>query len=93
MPQERTFPMNRLKFVSLMLAASLLGMFVLGCASQTATPLAIEAQTNGLVYYVASHGKDERGLKIVIGDALRTRGLRVQTGPQGGQPDDTTYLV
>jgi len=72
---------------------ALLGLLVLSCATRNATPLSVEAQTDELIYYVANHGQDERGLDRLIGDTLRAAGLRVTTGPMGGQPDDVTYLV
>ena len=58
------------------------------------TAMELEAGAISMRQALDGKYKDLDGrLKKVIGDALRTRGLRVQTGPQGGQPDDTTYLV
>ena len=78
---------------SLRIGIAVLALFAVACAGKSATPLSDAARSEGAVFWVENHGRDDRNLEKIIANALQSRGLEASGGQQTARPADFDFLV
>ncbi len=77
----------------LRIGIAVLALFAVACAGKSATQLSEAARSEGAVFWVENHGRDNRNLEEIIANALRLRGLEASGGQQNARPADFDFLV